>query len=111
MVDLLWNNILEEFFFVSLASIPIIGKILNFPGVKGIVSYLVEKYVAERLLNILVRWGVFTSIDWGNAAIYRAYEVEAEKLVSLQDKEVWDQEDERKFKDAARKLIRLNLRS
>jgi len=111
MHSLLWDNILEDFFFVSLASIPIVGKILAFPGVRPLVEHLVEKYITERLFEILTRWAVFTSIDWGNSQVYNAYENEAEKLIDLQDKDEWSKEDEKRFKDAARKLIRFNLRS
>ncbi len=114
MHELLWNNMLREFVYVSIPTIPVVGQIFLFPVfgkiLLDILMKLIETYIELPLFLILARWGVFTSIDWQEDKIYKAYEAEAIKLVPLQDKDVWDPEDEKRFTDAARNLIKLNLK-
>lgn len=104
MKRLLWNSILQELLTVWLRTIPFFG----WPVVKDVVIWFVETQLAEPLFIILSRWGVFTSIDWQNSAIYAEYEKEAKLLITHPDE--WTKEDRRRFKDAARRLIRLTLK-
>lgn len=114
MHQLVWNNVLREWVYYSLPLIPVVGKVFLFPVfgkfLLDIVMKLIETYLEYPLFLILSRWGVFTSIDWKEDKIYNAYEKEAKKLLPLQDKEEWNKADEKAFTDAARALIRLNLK-
>ena len=111
MHELLWQNILEEWLTVQLPILlpwlawPIIGPIAN-----KLIRDAIDNYLAEPLFTLLSRFGVFTSIDWKEDSIYDAYEVEAKKLVIAQDGDTWSEKDEKDFTDAARKLIRFNLK-
>ncbi len=108
---LLWDNILEELVSVTLPTLPLVGPFFAVPIVNKITLYLVQEFIAEPLFLIMSRFGVFTSIDWREDAIYKAYEVQAERLVPLQDKDVWDEKDRKEWRDAARELIVYNLKS
>ncbi len=110
MHQLLWNNILREFVYISIPTIPVVGQVFLIPVVGkvflDIVMKLIETYLEYPLFLILSRRGVFTSIDWKEDKIYNAYEVEAKKVVLAQDKDAWDPKERKEFRDAARALIR-----
>ena len=111
MHRLLWVNILSEGVRAALLTIPFAQWFFKLKPVQDLILYLIDEYIVEPVFLLLVRFGVFTSIDWQNEATYRAYEKEAEKLIPLQDKEEWNEADRKKFRDSARSLIRFNLRS
>lgn len=111
MKELLWDNILEELVRVSLPALPVVGPFFAIKIVSDLILWALQEYLAEPLFKIMSRFGVFTSIDWQGTAVYNAYEAEAKKLIPLQDKEVWDKKDREVWRNAARKLIRFNLRS
>lgn len=110
MKKLLWDNLLEEFVIVELPLIPVIGPVFAIPLVNKLTVYFIQEYIAEPLLKVLTRFGIFTSIDWKEGAMYNEYEARAKKLISLQDKEVWNEEDRKAWRDAARALIHFNLK-
>lgn len=103
MHRLLWDNILQELM------VAVLGSALQIPLVADIATLLIDRFIAEPLFEILTRWGVFISIDWKNEEIYSAYEKQAESIIDLQDKEEWNNEDRKRFKDAARALIQFNI--
>lgn len=107
---LLWNNIAKRFVESYLPTLPGVGFIFALPVVKDLIWYLFETYVLDPLFLEMTRFGVFVSIEWENEAQQRAYEAEAIKLVPLQDKEIWDEEDKKKFDDAALNLIAFHLK-
>jgi len=111
MHQLLWTNLLESGVRAGLTAIPWLGQILTaFPPLMSIILYFISKYIEYPVFLMLTRFGVFTSIDWHEEAIYREYEKQAIKLIPLQEKETWDEADEKAFTDAARSLIRFNLK-
>jgi hypothetical protein len=110
MNRLLWDNLLEEWIRGVLLTVPVFSWPIIGPIASKLLRDFIEDHLIDPLFNALSRFGVFTSIDWQNQQIYAAYYEEAIKLVPLQEKEVWSPEDERKFTDAARKLIRFNLK-
>lgn len=107
MHRILWENILEEWLTKLMITVPVLG----WPVIKDIVLYLVDTYIVEPLFIALTRWGVFTQIDWKNNEIYAAYRQEAVKLIGAQDQAEWPELDRKAFKDAARKLVRFNIRA
>lgn len=107
MHRLLWNNILEVWVSGILRPVPVVG----LPVIRSIVMWLIDKFVVVPLFEILVRYGVFTSIDWGTEEVYNAYEAEAKKIVGMQDAEEWPENERKAFRDAARKLIHFELPS
>jgi hypothetical protein len=111
MHQLLWSNFLKIWVETALWTIPVVGPFLKIPFVDAIIMALIENYLEKPLFKIMVRWGVFTSIDWQEDGIYRAYEKQAETLLPLQEKSEWDPADREKFRNAARALIHFNLRS
>ncbi len=119
MHQLLWNNILRQFAATALplafAWIPIVGPIiaamLATPFFNAIAMFFISKYIEVPLFYLLVRWGVFTSVDWKEDAIYNAYEAQAERLLPLHGKpeKDWTPQDEKDFADAADALIRFHI--
>ncbi len=107
MHRLLWDNLIEEWIAGLIKTIPVLG----WPVISNVFLYLVESYLVEPLFTALSRFGVFTSIDWQNDAIYTAYKAEAIKLVGAQDKDEWPEVDRKAFKDAARNLVRFHFKS
>src|SRR5574343_961145 len=110
MHQLLWQNMLRELVTVSLAQTPVLGVFFSLPPVQFLIMIFIEKYFEKPMFTILSRFGVFTSIDWKNEEQYNEYELQAKKLVPLQDKEEWNEADRKLFKDAARSLIRFHLK-
>ena len=111
MHELLWDNILEEWLTVQLPLLlPFLAWPLVGPLASRVIRDAIDNYLAAPLFTILSRFGVFTSIDWKEDAIYEAYEKEATALVLAQDGDTWSEEDETNFTNAARKLIKFNLK-
>lgn len=120
MHQLLWDNILREFVRVEMVALPLVipgvgpllSGILSTPPIQEIVLFLISRYLEVPLFRLLVRWGVFTSVDWKEDAIYNAYEATATRLLpelgGKPDKD-WTPEDEKAFEDAAADLIRLHI--
>jgi len=108
---ILWDNILEEFISVSLPAIPYVGVVFANPIVNRLTLWFVDKYLAYPLFLLLCRKGVFVTIDWETEAQYNAYHEEAKKLVPLQEREHWDEDERKKFKEAAKNLIIYHIRS
>lgn len=106
MTRLLWENILQELFESWLVTLPFLG----WPVIRNVVVWFVENYLVEKLFKIATRWGVFTSIDWQNEKVHKEYSKQADKLIAAQNVGEWDPDDRKKFKEAARNLIRFNLR-
>jgi len=107
MHRLLWENIIEEWLSKLMIQVPVLG----WPVIRDVVLFLVDRWLVEPMFLIASRWGVFTSIDWKNNEIYDSYRQEAVKLIGAQDQDVWPEPDRKAFKDAARKLVRFNIRS
>jgi hypothetical protein len=111
MHQLLWKGMIRNWVEVTMWTIPYVGPFLKIPIIDTIVMTLIEVYLEKPLFVLAARFGLFTSINWGNMAIYRAYEVEAKKLVPLQQKDKWEESDRKVFRDTARDLIRIRLRT
>lgn len=111
MHHLLWNNILKQIVIVELAAVPYLGPFLSWGPVRETILFVVSNYVEIPLFRALVRWGVFTSVDWQEDRIYSAYEIEAEKLLPLHGKpeQEWTKEEEKEFADAAENLIHFHI--
>lgn len=110
MHRLLWTNILRQWVEMALWTIPYIGPFLKLPVIDDIVMWAIETYLEKPLFLILTRWGVFTTVDWQETKIYNEYEKQAEKLVKAQENPTWDPKDRGEFRNAARALIRFNIR-
>lgn len=111
MHQLLWKGMLRTWVETSLWLIPVVGPILKVPFFDAIVMAIIENYLEKPLFLLAARLGLFTSINWGEMSIYRAYETEAKKLLPLQGKTEWDPEERKVYRDTARDLIRIRLRT
>lgn len=111
MHQLLWSNFLKEYVETTLWTIPWAGPLLKIPFVDAVLMAVLENYLEKPLLKIVTRFGIFTSIDWQSAETYDAYEKQAEKLLAAQAAGEWDPTDRKAFRDAARSLIRFNIRT
>lgn len=120
MDQLLWTNILREYVAVELVALPLaipvvggaISAFLALDPVQAIILKLIESFVAMPLFTLLVRWGVFTSVDWKEDAIYDAYQTQAQALLPTHGTTppaLWTPEQDKAFSDAADNLIELHV--
>lgn len=120
MHQLLWNNILREFVGVALPMLflpipwvgPFIAGALSTPIFRTIALTLISHYIEVPLFRLLVKWGVFTSVDWKEDGIYNAYEKEAIRLLPQlggKPEKDWTADDEKKFADSSANLIEFHV--
>lgn len=99
---LFWVNIIE----VYLKSLPV----LSWPVIGPVLRFCIYEFLVGPLFKELSVWGVFTTIDWKNAQQYKDYRNQAVKLVEAQGDKPWSPEDEKRFDDAARALIKYHIK-
>jgi len=105
--QLIWNNVIEKYIAKLMITVPVLG----WPVIRDVVLYLADKYLVEPLLLFMVTLGVNLNIDSINAEAYKAYGLEARKMIGAQESGVWNPIDREEFRRAAKKLINITLRS
>lgn len=119
MHQLLWTNFLRQYVAVAipaaLSAIPVAGTFLAALFSTSVVQTIVLTVLGNwlyPLFRIMVRFGVFTSIDWQEDSFYAEYEKEATRLLPQLGGKLekdWTPADEKSFADAADNLIRLHV--
>ena len=119
--QLLWTNLLRQWVVIEvpifLATIPVVGPFLAMAIGRGpildFILWLLDKDIIWKFFDILVRWGVFTSIDWQEDAIYNSYATQADALLKViaDPNGVFTPAQDKAFSDAADSLIEFHFKS
>jgi hypothetical protein len=119
MNQLLWTNFLRQWVSVEVTALlvtipwagPFLASVWSLKPVQDLILWLLDKEIVWKLFYIMVRWGVFTSIDWQEDAIYSAYEARATELLKViaDPRGIWTPEQDKAFSDAAFDLIEFHI--